>query len=211
MIFQNRQDAGKQLVSKLKQYKGNPDAIVIGLPRGGVVVAFEVAQELDLPLDIIVPRKIGAPGNPEFAIGAIDEQGKGIFDQEVISGYRISQDYIKHEVEKERKEALRRLEVYRGDRLPLDLSGKVAIIIDDGIATGATMRAAIQSAKAKGAKRVVVAVPVTAIDSLKKLKKEADEVVYLDAPAFFGAVGAFYEQFDQTSDEEVVALLKRAK
>lgn len=211
MIFADRVDGGRQLIPKLKQYKGNPQAIVLGLPRGGVVNAYEIAKGLNLPLDVVVPRKIGAPDNPEFAIGAITEDGEGVFDERTIKTFAISQEYIKGEVEKEKKESARRLEIFRGGRPPLDLKGKVAIIVDDGIATGATMRAAIKSSKAKGAKKVVVAVPVTARDSLKKIQAEADEVIYLDAPVFFGAVGAFYKDFAQTEDSEVVELMEKSK
>lgn len=209
MLFQDRQDAGQKMVALLEKYKDNTQAIILALPRGGVVVAYEVAKALNLPLDLVVPRKIGAPGNPEFAIGAIAEDGEPIFNQEIVSAYGITKEYIDSEVEKERKEAKRRLKTYRGDRPPLELKDKIAILIDDGIATGATMQAAIRSVKAKGAKKIIVAVPVTAQDSLKQIQSEVDEVIYLDAPLFFGAVGAFYKEFDQTTDEEVIELMKR--
>ncbi len=209
MIFTDRQEAGQKLVSKLKQFKNNPHAIILALPRGGVVTAFEVAKALDLSLDLVVPRKISAPSNPEFAIGAIAEDGIGVFDTELISSYGISQEYIDKEIEKEKKEAQRRLKTYRGNKTPIDLQGKIAILVDDGIATGSTMLAAIASVKAKKAEKIVVAVPVTAKDSLKKIEKEVDEVIYLDAPLIFGAVGAFYKVFAQTTDEEVVTLMEK--
>lgn len=208
-MFKDRKEAGQKLVAKLKNYKDNEDAIILGLPRGGVVTALQVAQGLNVPLDIVVARKIGAPGNLEFAIGAITEDGTGIFNEETISIYGISKRYIDEEVQKEKKEAERRLKLYRGKRPPLNLKGKIAILIDDGVATGATMRAAVRSAKAKGAKKVVVAVPVIALDTLQKLEQEASEMIYLDAPLFFGAVGAFYETFDQTEDEEVIEIMKK--
>lgn len=209
MIFKDRRDAGRKLISKLAQFKNDPNVIVIGLPRGGVITASEIAQGLNLPLDLIVPRKIGAPYNPELAIGAITEDGEGIFDNKLISSLNVSQKYIDQEIEKEKEEAKRRIKEYRGDRPPLNLQNKIAILVDDGVATGSTMLAAIKSAKAKGAKKIIVAVPTTAQDSLKKIKKEVDEVVYLDAPFFFGAVGAFYEVFDQTIDEEVKSLMTK--
>ena len=211
MIFKDRQEAGRKLISKLHQYKDRADVIVLGLPRGGIVTAFEIAQGLNLPLDLIVTRKIGAPDNPEFAIGAITEDGEGIFDAVTISTYRISRQYIDEEIKKEKKEAERRLKVYRENRPPLNLQDKTVILVDDGVATGATLRAAIRSAKIKNAKKIVVAVPVIARDILEKIKNEVDEIVYLDAPLFFSAIGSFYEVFAQTEDEEVVALMKKAK
>ena len=211
MIFKDRKDAGRRLLPKIKHYKEDPKAIVLGLPRGGVVLANEIAQGLGLTLDVVVPRKIGSPFNHEFAIGAIAEDGEGIFDQQTISTYGISQDYIKKEVEKEKAEAERRLKLYRGSRPVLKLKGKTAILVDDGVATGSTMLAAIKSAKYRGAEKIVVAAPVIAQDSLKKIKKEADEIIYLQAPSFFAAVGAFYEIFNQTEDAEVIEIMKKSK
>jgi len=211
MIFKDRQEGGQELVPKLEKYRGNAKAILLGLPRGGMVTAFELSKALDLSLDLVVPRKIGAPGNPEFAIGAITEDGEGIFDLKTISDYGISQEYINDEVKKQKEEALRRLKKYRGNRAPLDLKSKIAILVDDGVATGATMLAAIESVKKKRAEKIVVAIPVIAQDSLEKIKKEADEVIYLDAPSFFDAVGAFYEIFDQTEDEEVINIMETSK
>lgn len=207
MLFRDRHDAGKQLGTELKKYDRDPNAMVIGLPRGGVVTAAEVAKTLHLPLDIIVPRKIGAPGNPEFAIGAITEDGDPVLDEHILAMYGISSEQVQNIIQQERTEAARRLSVYRKNRPPLDLLGKTAILVDDGIATGATMRAAILSAKRKNAKKIVVATPVIASDTAEKLKTEADEVVALHAPEYFGAVGRFYETFDQTTDEEVAKLV----
>lgn len=208
MIFRDRKDAGEKLAEKLDKYKGKSDVVVLGLPRGGVVTANEVAKRLDLPLDIIVPRKIGAPGNPELAIGAITESGEGIFDEEIMKYVGADQEYIEKTMEEEKKEAQRRLKVYRGSKPPVDLKGKTVILVDDGIATGSTMRAAIASVKAKEAGKIVVAVPVLARDTVKKIEKEVDELIYVGAPLFFGAVGAFYQIFDQTEDEEVVEIMK---
>lgn len=208
MIFKDRRDAGHQLASLLQEYEGRKDVTVIGLPRGGVITASEVAKELGLPLDIVVPRKIGAPGHEEFAIGALCEEGDAILDRSTIDYLDISERYLNAKISEEKAEAKRRLEKYRGDRPLLDLKEKTAIIIDDGIATGHTMRAAIASTKRKGAKEVIVAVPVTARDSLDTIDGEADKVIYIDAPIFFDAIGRFYQIFDQTEDEEVIEIMK---
>jgi predicted phosphoribosyltransferase len=219
MKFDNRQDAGNKLATKLMHYKDNPNAIILGLPRGGVPVAFEVALELNLPLDIIVCRKIHFPKQPEVAIGAITADAdciygekldnKCVFDEEIINNYNIDAQYINKEVSKEKKEAKRRLELYRGSRPLLVLKGKIVILVDDGIATGNTMLAAIASAKKRGAKKIVAAVPVITFDALNKIKSETDEIIYLDLPELFLGVGSSYENFSQTSDEEVIELMKR--
>ncbi|MEK7790919.1 MAG: phosphoribosyltransferase [Deltaproteobacteria bacterium] len=207
MIFHDRQEAGKKLSLALLKYKNDKNTIILGLPRGGVVVAAEIAKALDLPLDVMVIRKIGAPMNHELAIGATDELGHMVLNEEIIDSLGVTQDYIDKEKVKEQKLAEDRLNRYRQNRPPLSLKGKTVVLIDDGLATGATMRAAIHSAKGKKAKKVIVAVPVAPPETIEKLRKEADEIVCLDIPAFFGAVGAFYEIFDQTSDEEVMKLL----
>lgn len=209
MIFQNRVDAGEKLTKVLKKFKGQKDVVVLGLPRGGMVVADVVARELGLLLDLVVPRKIGAPGNPEFAIGAVAEDGEIVLNQEVVESLGVDEDYIERATEEEKKEAERRLRVYRGDRLKLDLAGKIAIIVDDGIATGLTMEAAIKSVKEKGTKKIIVAVPCAATDSFNRIKKEVDKIISLTISDFFGAVGAFYEEFGQTEDEEVVDIMKK--
>lgn len=208
MLFYNRAEAGKKLAKELKKYKSNKNAIVLGLPRGGVIVAYEVAKDLDLPLDIVVPRKIGAPNNEEFAIGAITETGEGIFDETSIKYLAISEKYLKETVEKEKQEAQRRLKLYRGDRPVIDLTEKIVILVDDGIATGSTMLAACKSVKVRGAKKLVVAVAVTPKDTVDKVKKIADEFVYLYAAKNFMAVGQFYNIFEQTTDEEVIEKLR---
>jgi len=209
MIFKSRIDAGQKLAQALKKYKNLENGIVLALPRGGVVVGYEVAKKLNLPLDIICPRKIGAPGNPEFAIGAITETGEGIFDEETIKTYGISKEYIENEIKKEKAEAERRLKLYRGKRPCLVLKDKTVIIVDDGLATGLTMRAAIKTVRSRGAKKIIVAIPIGPPDSIEIVKREVDEIIYLDAPFFFGAVGAFYEEFGQTTDEEVIELLRK--
>ncbi|MDP3244502.1 MAG: phosphoribosyltransferase family protein [bacterium] len=206
MMFKDRRDAGKKLAEALKKYKNAPDTIVLALPRGGVVTGYEITKALNLPLDIVVPRKIGAPSNPEYAVGAITETGQAILNEEEIKD--IEKEWLEKEKEKEKKEAQRRLMVYRTGP-PLVIKGKTVIIVDDGVATGYTMRAAIASIKIRKPAKIIAAVPHGASDSIKLIKKEADEVVCLFAPVWYGAVGSFYENFPQTTDEEVIKLLKR--
>lgn len=207
--FVDRNDAGTQLSKQLIQYADQSSTIVIGLPRGGVVVAHPVAQALHLPLDMIVTRKIGAPGNPEFAIGAITPDGEGMFNQEVIDLYSISKEHIAAEVGKEQKEAQRRLQLYRAGRSPLSLKEKTVILIDDGIATGYTMLASIAYARSLGAKRVVVAVPVASQDTVRMMRRFTDELIVLYSPQIFSAVGEFYQSFEQTTDQEVISIMQQ--
>jgi len=211
MIFANRQEAGEKLAEKLIKFKNRADAIVLGLPRGGVMVAFAAARRLNLPLDIIVPRKIGAPGNEELAIGAIGENGELVLDEALAKQLGVTPKYLAKIVAEEKEEAQRRLRIYRNGRPPLSLDGKTAILVDDGIATGSTMLAAIRSAKNKKAKKIIAAAPIVAMDTLAKLKNEADDVICIDAPAYFGAVGAFYREFGQTQDSEVVETLQQKR
>ena len=211
MIFKDRKDAGQKLALKLQEYIENSDCIVLALPRGGIILAYEIAKELKLPLDVIITQKIGAPNFQELAIGAISENGQSYFDNEMISDYNISKGYIDAECDKKKKEALRRANLYRKNKSPLDLENKIAILVDDGIATGATMLAAIKSARVKKAKKVIVAIPVIAFDSVQKINEEADKMIYLDAPEDFAAVGQFYDDFEQISDDEVIQLLEKLK
>lgn len=207
MIFQDRSDAGKKLLPHLLQYEKAPNTIVIALPRGGVVTAYEVAQGLHLPLDIVCPRKIGAPYNPELALGAVTHTGAHFFNEDIIRQLEVSKAYLTQEIEKEKQVSLKRQLLYRKNKPPLDIHGKTVILVDDGLATGATMKAAIQWVKEQKAKKVVVAIPVAPPDTLKEVELLVDEVVCLYAPTFFSAVGQFYEDFRQTTDEEVMALL----
>lgn len=211
MYFQDRRDAGKQLAKALRAYGGRNAVLVLALPRGGVVVAAEVARALKAPLDIVVPRKIGAPGNPEFAIGAITETGERILDNDAIAFWNIPQEYIEEEATKERKEARRRLALYRGNRPLFDCRDKTTLLIDDGIATGLTMQAAIASVQKRGAEKIIIAVPVTAPDTIARLRPLVHDFVFLYAPEGFTAVGTFYTQFDQTTDEEVRMLLEQVQ
>lgn len=209
MRFKNRVDAGQQLAKKLNRFKNNPDAIVIGLPRGGVVPAFEIAQALNLPLDIVVPRKLGAPINPEVAMGAVTEDGSVHLDQTIISMLHVTKEELDKIIEEETTESKRRLKTYRKDRPPLDLKNKITILVDDGVATGATMFAAIESAKTRGAQKIIVAVPVGPPESMHKIKKKVDEVIVLDQPADFMAISLHYMFFPQTSDEEVIEFMEK--
>lgn len=210
MYFEDRIDAGEKLARKLLKYKNDTDVIVIGLPRGGVPVAFEVSQTLNAPLDIVCPRKIGAPMNKEYAIGAITETGEGILNQNVIEQMHIPQSYLDEEIAAQKKEARHRLDAYRSGMPPRNLSNHTVIIIDDGLATGSTMKAAIRSIKSEGAKKVIVAVPVAPPDSIEEIGKLVDEIICLEAPVFFQAVGQFYSDFSPTEDDEVIQLLKLA-
>jgi len=209
-MFNNREDAGTQLAEALKADNSNCDkekVVVVALPRGGVPVAFPIAKMLHVPLDIVVPRKIGSPFNKEFAIGAVCENGEGIFNEQVIREYNIHEAYIKHEVEEQVQEAHRRLHHYRGNRGPQDFAGKTVIVVDDGVATGATMKVAIQSLKSKGACKLIVAVPVAPTRSLNELRPLVDKIVCIASPVPFRAVGNFYKSFEQTNDEEVIQLM----
>ncbi len=208
MKYKNRFDAGQKLVPLLKKYKKLPNAIVLGLPRGGVVTAAAVAKGLELPLDVTCPRKLGAPFNPELAIGAVTESGEGVFNTGLIEQLGIPEGYLQKEIDAETKQAKRRVMLYRQGRPPLDLEGKTVIIVDDGLATGATMKAAIKSVQNAGADQIIVAVPVAPQDTVDEIKTEVEEVVCPYTPPFFQAVGQFYENFDQTEDEDVIALLK---
>lgn len=210
MLFKDRTDAGRRLAKALQIYSNQPDTIVIALPRGGVVIGYEVATALNLPLDIVCPRKIGAPFNPELAIGAITETGEGILSEELVLELGVSQGFIRETMEKEKQKAKWRLDHYRQGRAPRLLKDKRVILVDDGLATGSTMRAAIKTVRAEGAKELILAVPVSPIDTLAKLEKEVDKAVCLATPSTFYAVGQFYDFFDQTTDQEVIELLKKA-
>lgn len=208
MVFKDRMDAGRKLAERLMSHANQKDAIVIGLPRGGVVVAFEVAKKLHLPLDIIISRKIGMPGQPEFAVGAITADGKEVFDQRLIQSFELERKDLEKIIEAEKKEILRRMRVYRPGRAELNLKNKTVILVDDGIATGMTMQATLLSARGLGAKRVIVAVPVIPQDQIKPLERLADELIYLDAPINFGAISIFYQNFSQVNDDQVIELMQ---
>ena len=204
-MFKDRNDAGRQLAEKLAQYRGQ-DAAVLALPRGGVVVGREIAKTLGLPLDIVVTRKIGHPNNPEYAIGAVDNMGATILND--AEAATVNQAWLADEIKREIQEAMRRVKEYRGNRKPIVISGKTALIVDDGIATGLTMRLAVRSVMAQNPARTVVAVPVAPVETINDLRREADEVIVLEPPEkFLGAVGAHYIEFEQVGDDTVIRLL----
>lgn len=209
-IYADRADAGRALAAALESRRGEDGTIVLGLPRGGVPVAYEIADRLDLPLDVLVVRKLGLPSQPELAMGAIASGGALVRNEEVVR-YLSGCDGVFEAVRaKEQRELERRERDYRGDRPPLDLRNRTGILVDDGLATGATMEAAVRALRALGARRVVVAVPVASPEARDRIAAVADEVVCLAAPMFFSAVGQWYHDFGQTSDEEVRDLLARA-
>ena len=206
VMFQDREDAGQQLAKRLAHYRGT-DAVVLALPRGGVVIGYEIVRALRLPLDIVVTRKIGHPDNPEYALCAVDEKGTLLCDE--AERESVGKEWLKKEVERQRKEAERRVRAYRGKEEPAEIKGKTAIIVDDGIATGLTMRLAVRAVKAEMPKRVVVAVPVAPRDIVQKLTREVDELIVLLPPEeFAGAVGAHYREFEQVEDDTVIRLLR---
>lgn len=207
MRFRDRTDAGKQLAAALAQYRGQA-GVVLALPRGGVVLGVEVARSLGMPLDLVIPRKIGHPHQPEYAIAAVAENGELAANEAEVR--RVDPAWFRDTVAREQAEARRRRELYLGGRAPLPLAGKLAILVDDGIATGLTMFAAIRDTKSRNPARTVVAVPIAPADTVEHLRREVDAVVTLDEGEYFlGAVGAYYDVFDQVSDSEVVALMKQ--
>ena len=209
MRFRNRSDAGRRLANRL-QFLSGEDVVVLGLPRGGVPVAAAVARALGAPLDVILVRKLGVPAQPELGLGAIGESGARVINQEVVRYAHVSEAQIAQVEAKERAELQRRAQRFRGDAPHVPLAGRTAMIVDDGIATGSTARAACQVARALGAAAVVLAVPVAPPSADRALRGDADEVICLDMPDRFLAIGEWYEDFAQTSDEEVVALLRAA-
>jgi predicted phosphoribosyltransferase len=210
MLFVDRAEAGRVLAEPLRAYAGRPDVTVLALPRGGVVVGYEVARALRAPLDVLVVRKLGVPGHSELAMGAIASGGARVLSRDVIAMLGISQAQIDAVAVREQAELERRERAYRADRPAAPLSGRTVLIVDDGLATGATMRAAVRSLRAHAPARIVVAVPVGAPDTCAELRDEADEVVCAHSPESFGAVGPWYDDFSQTSDDEVRELLARA-
>lgn len=204
-MFANRTDAGRQLARALIDNKGRP-AVVYALPRGGVVCAVEVARALEAPLDLIVARKIGHPQSPEYAIGAVTEEGDVVLNP-AESG-TLDLPWLKVAAEVELREARRRRTLFLGDRAPIPVDGKIAIVVDDGLATGLTMEAAVHQLRKRHPETVIVAVPVAATQTVERLRWLADQIVVLHTPKVFEAVGLFYRNFNQVSDDEVVALLK---
>jgi putative phosphoribosyl transferase len=206
-VFADREEAGRLLAGELGRFVGRDDVVVLGLPRGGVPVAAEVARALGVPLDVLVVRKLGAPGQEELAIGAIGEGGVRVLNAGVVQSLGLREEDIDRIAVREERELERRVAAYRGGHEGLDVAGKTVIVVDDGVATGATMRAGLQALRAMGAAKIVAAAPVGAADSVAGLERDADEVVVLEVPEWFHAVGQWYGNFDQTTEEEVRELL----
>lgn len=210
--FKNRQDAGRQLAERLLRYR-DERPVVLALPRGGVPVGYEVAVTLDAPLDIVVVRKLGAPGQPELAIGAVvdGDDPQSVLNPDLMRLLDVSEEYLAREVDRQLWEIRRRERLYRGDRPHARVEGRTAIVVDDGIATGASMRAALRGLRRAGPARLVLAVPVAPPDTVEALRAEVDDLVCLSTPEPFMAVGQHYEDFSQPTDEEVIELLDRAR
>jgi putative phosphoribosyl transferase len=206
--YHNRVHAGRMLAAMLDSYAERDDTLVLALPRGGVPVAYEITQTLDLPLDLMVVRKLGMPGQPELAMGAIGPGGVRVLNPEVAR--LVPDELIEHVAQREQLELDRRLHAYRGDRPLPRLEGRHVILVDDGLATGATMRASIAAARAQAPAEVVVAVPVAPSDTVHRLSQQADRVVCPLTPAPFYSIGQWYEDFSQVSDEDVIATLQRS-
>jgi predicted phosphoribosyltransferase len=209
-VFRDRRDAGVQLAAQLMRYAGDSSVIVLGLPRGGVPVAYEVARALRAPLDIFVVRKLGVPGHRELAMGAIASGDVRVLNQEVVKALRIPEAMIDAVAAQEQKELERQQLAYRGDIPFADLAGRTVIVVDDGLATGSTMLAAVRALRQMHPARIIVAAPVAAAETCRLLAKEADEVVCVSTPESFHAVSMWYEEFSQTTDEEVRYLLESA-
>lgn len=208
--FKDRAEAGKLLAKELKKITID-EAVVLGIPRGGIVIAKEIAQVLSLEADIVLSRKIGAPFNPEYAIGAVSEDGMVFINSQALYQAHPDDDYIKKEKGHQMQEIKRRIEAYRKVKPKVTLKAKTVIICDDGVATGATMQAAIWAAKQEGCSKIIIALPVAPYDTITRLAKEADETIVLRVPAFFAAVGQFYMDFPQVEDSEVIELLKKTQ
>jgi putative phosphoribosyl transferase len=204
-VFVDRRDAGEQLATLLFPLAG-PDVVILGIPRGGVEVAAVVADMLGAPLDVVIPRKVGAPGNPELGLGAVAE-GVEVIDDRLLRVLGVSERYLRREIARQQEEIARRSALYRGGRPAVPLAGKTVIVVDDGVATGGTAVAALRKARRDGASKVIFAVPVAPRETLDRLEREADEVRVLAFPEPFHAVGQWYEEFGQVSDGRVMELL----
>jgi putative phosphoribosyl transferase len=206
-LFRDRTEAGKLLANELSFLRGRKDVIVLAIPRGGVPVGKEVAEIIGAPMDIVITRKIGAPGNPELAVGAVTEDGEMILDDELVGRLGVSTDYLKREAARQVEEIRVRERKYRGKRPYPRLEGKTVVIVDDGIATGSTIRAAVQSVRRRKPGKVILAAPVGPPDTVSELAKGVDQVVCLSKPDYFEAIGEFYEEFEQVDDDTVKKIL----
>jgi putative phosphoribosyl transferase len=211
MLYRDRMEAGRRLAEKLQAYAGRPDVVVLALPRGGVLVAYEVARSLHAPLDVFLVRKLGVPGHEELAMGAIATGGVRVLNEDVLRMLPIPEHVIDAVAAEEERELERRERQYRDSRPPADVRGKTVILIDDGLATGSTMRAGLAALRRRGPARLIVAVPVGAAQTCHEFQDEADEAICAAMPEPFYAVGHWYGDFEQTSDEEVRALLARSE
>ena len=209
-LYTDRRDAGRQLAAELGAYRDRDDVLVLGLPRGGVPVAYEVARALHAALDVFVVRKLGAPGHEELAMGAIASGGVRVLNRRVVEGYGVPDEEVQRVTDREAVELARREHAYRGERPPVSVRGRTAILVDDGLATGATMHAAIVALREHGAERTVAAVPVSSVDTCAQFEHRVDEMVCARTPEPFVAVGAWYDDFSATSDDEVSRLLLKA-
>ena len=208
--FRDRTEAGRLLAGKLTAYANRPDVLVLALPRGGVPVAYEVARALGAPLDVFLVRKLGVPGYEELAMGAVATGGVRVLNEQVVGGLRIPEHVIEAVAASEQQELARRERLYRGERPPPDVRGRTVILVDDGLATGATMHAAIKALRGQQPARIVVAVPTGSPETCEQLKEEVDDVICAITPEPFHAVGLWYQEFSQTTDEEVRDLLARS-
>ncbi|MCC7163943.1 MAG: phosphoribosyltransferase [Anaerolineae bacterium] len=206
--FRDRAEAGQALAARLRGYRGRPDVIVLGIPRGGVVVAEQIARALEAPLDVFVTRKIGAPVNEELAIGAVASDGSVLLDHNLIRQLHLSEREVERQRQAQMREIERRMALFRQNRAPPDLENKTVILVDDGIATGATVIVALRALRAMRPRRIVLAVPVAPGAIVSQLRAECDELVLLGAPEPFLAVGYFFEDFTQVTDQEVVNILR---
>lgn len=211
IVFDNRQAAGRQLAARMEGYRDRDKLLVLALPRGGVTVGFEIARQLDCPLDVLIVRKIGCPGNPELAAGAISETGTLVRNEEVIAFQRIPEEFFAAEIARQRQEIDRRLASYREGRSIGSLTDRTILLVDDGVATGASLKAAVATLRQEGLAELVVAVPVAPPETAREMAAQVNAWVCLETPANFAAVGQFYRDFRQVEDAEVVALLKTAR
>ena len=209
-LFRDRKDAGRRLAERLARYR-DEDSVVLALPRGGVPVGYEVARALKVPLDVFIARKLGAPNQPELGIGAVAQDGSRVLNERIVEEIGVSEEYIERVAAEETKEAERRLKLFRRERPEPEVRERTAILVDDGIATGVTTRVAIEALRRRDPRRLVLAVPVCATHAAESLRREVDELICLEAPSNLMAIGLWYRHFEQTSDEEVIDLLERAR
>ncbi len=207
-MYKDRKDAGTQLAERLKEYIGQENVLVIALPRGGVVTGAEIADRLKTPVDVLIVRKIGHPWQPELAVGAISETGSIVYNEDVVASTGVTKDYLRGEAARQREEIARRQQLYRGGQKLMDLRGKIVILVDDGVATGATMKAAVKTLKRQVVGKLIAAVPVAPSSTAAELQRMVDVFVCLDIPQDFVSVGSYYEDFRQVTDADVTQLLR---